>query len=56
MYIQPLFSISEVSELQKVMCDYPLATLIADCTGEMEVNLLPLLLVKGGSLGRLTGQ
>ncbi|BDR08180.1 FMN-binding negative transcriptional regulator [Comamonas thiooxydans] len=55
MYIQPLFAISEVSELQKVMKSYPLATLIAEGAGEVEINLLPLLLVKAGSLGRLTG-
>ncbi|KWT64803.1 FMN-binding negative transcriptional regulator [Comamonas testosteroni] len=55
MYIQPLFSISEVSELHQVMNSYPLATLIAEGAGEVEINLLPLLLVKAGSLGRLTG-
>lgn len=37
------------------MRDYPLATLIADGAGEMEVNLLSLLLAEGGSLGRVTG-
>ncbi|MGB6095678.1 MULTISPECIES: hypothetical protein [unclassified Comamonas] len=37
------------------MNSYPLATLIAEGAGEVEINLLPLLLVKAGSLGRLTG-
>lgn len=55
MYIQPLFAISEISELQQVMHDYPLATLIAEGAGEVEINLLPLLLMKAGSLGRLKG-
>lgn len=55
MYIQPLFSIAEVSELQQVMHDYPLATVIAEGAGEVEVNLLPLLWVKAGSFGRLAG-
>lgn len=55
MYIQPLFAISEISELQQAMHDYPLATLIAEGAGEVEINLLPLLLVKAGSLGRLKG-
>ncbi|KGH01757.1 FMN-binding negative transcriptional regulator [Comamonas thiooxydans] len=55
MYIQPLFAISAVSELQQVMNSYPLATLIAGGAGKVEINLLPLLLVKAGSLGRLTG-
>ena len=55
MYIQPLFTISEISELQQAMHDYPLATLIAEGAGEVEINLLPLLLMKAGSLGRLKG-
>lgn len=55
MYIQPLFSIAEVSELQQLMHDYPLATVIAEIADEVEINLLPLLWVKGGQLGRLTG-
>lgn len=55
MYIQPLFSIAEVRELQQVMHDYPLATVIAEIAGGVEINLLPLLWVKAGSLGRLTG-
>ncbi|NIF82794.1 transcriptional regulator [Comamonas sp. Tr-654] len=55
MYIQPLFSMTEVSELQQVMHDYPLATVIAEGAGEVEINLLPLLWVKAGPLGRLTG-
>jgi len=55
MYIQPLFAISEISELQQAMHDYPLATLIAEGAGEVEINLLPLLLMKAGSLGRLKG-
>ncbi|MEX8194288.1 FMN-binding negative transcriptional regulator [Comamonas guangdongensis] len=53
MYIRPLFSIPEIDALQQVMRDYPLATLIADSAGEMEVNLLPLLWVESGSFGRL---
>jgi transcriptional regulator len=49
MYIQPLFSMPEVHEMHQVMCDYPLATLVAHSEGEMEVNLLPLPLVNTGS-------
>lgn len=55
MYIQPLFSIAEVSALQQVMHDYPLATVIAEGAGEVEINLLPLLWVKGSLFGRLAG-
>ena len=33
MYIQPLFSMPEVHEMHQVMCDYPLATLVAHSEG-----------------------
>ena len=55
MYVQPLFSMSEVDEMHQVMRDYPLATLLMCEAGAIEANLLPLLLMEGGRYGRLAG-
>lgn len=55
MYVQPLFGMSEMDEMHQVMRDYPLATLVMREAGEIEANLLPLLLVEGGRHGRLAG-
>ncbi len=41
--------------MHEVMRDYPLATLVASRAGQIEVDLLPLLLVEAGPFGRLAG-
>lgn len=55
MYIQPLFSMSDPSDLQEFIRTYPLATLMICFDGRIEANLLPLVFRQEGPHGVLAG-
>lgn len=55
MLIQPLYMMTDTTNLHQLMVDYPLATLITDSDGFPEVNHFPMLLETRDGKDYLTG-